>query len=538
MQKLIVDEHRGLFMYKVLLVDDEIYVRKGLIGLMDWNALQYEICGEAENGQQALEMIEELEPDLVIADIRMPVLDGLGLIKEVNENSIHQPLFIIVSGYHDFAYAQQALRYHVSDYILKPVDESELEMTLRKIAGTLSKRRLTTLTGEKSINESVMETLLNTECSDRDAEQLATALHISANGPYSYAVLETYTCTQEEVDSTVIFSELQHLLSRLMDKINFHIPAHIIAPTQYGMLIHTEKLKQAMLTSTEQEAFRLLQQLIVRELKQQTTLFVGLEVKHLKEVSISAKRVKDTMNYRYAEDGKAIILASEVLGTPLYYFDIEASLYNNLILHIEENQHKEYIDSVSQIIQHFKQKRFAPSAVANAITRCTIGIINIVKQMDGNEDELEQLPHMFNWQKKNARLHDIQQLFESFVQESAQYIAERRGSQGKGSIEKIKKYIDTHYTENINLKSIASKFYMNSVYLGQLFRKTYGVYFNEYLLTIRVEEAKKMLRQTDMRMYEIAEKVGFQNADYFVTQFEKIEKLTPTDYRNKLIGKK
>lgn len=79
---------------------------------------------------------------------------------------------------------------------------------------------------------------------------------------------------------------------------------------------------------------------------------------------------------------------------------------------------------------------------------------------------------------------------------------------------------------------------MNSVYLGQLFRKTYGVYFNEYLLSLRVEEAKRLLRQTDMRMYEVAEKVGFQNADYFVTQFEKLEKLTPTDYRNKMLGKK
>jgi two-component system, response regulator YesN len=89
-------------------------------------SLQFEVCGEAENGEQALALIEQLTPELVIVDIRMPVLDGLELIRRVKTESEHQPLFIILSGYPDFSYAQQAFRYDVSDYILKPVDEHEL----------------------------------------------------------------------------------------------------------------------------------------------------------------------------------------------------------------------------------------------------------------------------------------------------------------------------------------------------------------------------------------------------------------------------
>jgi Response regulator containing CheY-like receiver domain and AraC-type DNA-binding domain len=145
---------------------------------------------------------------------------------------------------------------------------------------------------------------------------------------------------------------------------------------------------------------------------------------------------------------------------------------------------------------------------------------------------------MMNGQSGFSRLHELKGLFTEFLHEAAAYLAELRNEQSKGGIERIKKYIEANYTENISLKSIAGKFYMNSVYLGQLFRKTYGIYFNDFLLQIRIGEAKKLLRQTDLRMYEIAEKVGFQNADYFVTQFEKLEKVTPTDYRNKLLGKK
>lgn len=77
---------------------------------------------------------------------------------------------------------------------------------------------------------------------------------------------------------------------------------------------------------------------------------------------------------------------------------------------------------------------------------------------------------------------------------------------------------------------------MNPVYLGRLFRKSYNQYFNDYLLNLRIHEAKKLLRQTDLRMYEVAARVGFQNADYFVTQFEKLVKLSPTEYRNLLMG--
>src|SRR5690606_36372487 len=126
---------------KVLIVDEEIFVRKGLINLLNWSALQYEIIGEAENGAQALPLIEQLQPDLVIVDIRMPVLDGLGLIRQVNESEGHQPMFIILSGYPDFSYAQQAFRYNVSDYILKPVDEQELTAALQRIANKLNQKQ-------------------------------------------------------------------------------------------------------------------------------------------------------------------------------------------------------------------------------------------------------------------------------------------------------------------------------------------------------------------------------------------------------------
>ncbi|XEC93971.1 response regulator [Paenibacillus tarimensis] len=125
-------------MNRVILVDDEMFARKGLSNLIPWDRYGYEIVGEAENGEEALEIIQKYNPDLVITDIRMPVLDGLELIRQAKQLNTAPPQFIIVSGYDDFKYAQQAVRFGVQDFILKPVDEEELVSTLQRISGALS----------------------------------------------------------------------------------------------------------------------------------------------------------------------------------------------------------------------------------------------------------------------------------------------------------------------------------------------------------------------------------------------------------------
>src|SRR5699024_3235911 len=125
-------------MHKVYLVDDDVFVRKGIKTLIDWESLGFQVFGEADNGEDALAEIQELKPDLVLTDIRMPVLDGLDLVKKTKETLEKPPYFIVISGYNDFKYAQRALRYNVKDFILKPVDQEEIKKTLIKIASTIT----------------------------------------------------------------------------------------------------------------------------------------------------------------------------------------------------------------------------------------------------------------------------------------------------------------------------------------------------------------------------------------------------------------
>ena len=126
-------------MYKILFVDDEEEVRKSIVKLMDWNALGFEIAGEAENGREALEKVTSLEPDVVITDIQMPYMDGLQLAEALQEKEYPEKKVVLFSGYDEFEYAKQAIRLGVTGYILKPINIGELTAVLQKLRDSIDR---------------------------------------------------------------------------------------------------------------------------------------------------------------------------------------------------------------------------------------------------------------------------------------------------------------------------------------------------------------------------------------------------------------
>jgi two-component system response regulator YesN len=133
-------------------------------------------------------------------------------------------------------------------------------------------------------------------------------------------------------------------------------------------------------------------------------------------------------------------------------------------------------------------------------------------------------------------INELKEVLTRFCVKGAAYIKTLRSRQSIGTIAKVEDYIRQNFRDDITLKGIAEKFYMNPVYLGQLFKKTFGIYFNDYLHNLRVEEAKKLLRRTEMKVYEIAEDVGYRDTDYFVSRFVKVVNMTPSQYKKSITG--
>lgn len=524
-------------LHRVIVVDDELYTRKGLIKIIDWEACGFQIIDEADNGEDALELIMNTCPDLVITDIRMPVLDGLELIRRVTEHASVSPMFIIVSGYDDFSYAQQAVRYGVHDYILKPIDEHEFMKTLCNLNEKFNKERLARSRQEMLLTGVMIESLIMGEVDTIAVAEWEERLKLKQSSQLFYMFVEwnDYYTTQPNPQETMndSFKErVQRALRQVTAETDQPLYMHehrnrvgILVPDAILHLFHGDIATFA----------KSLQETLMMELAGRVFIYIGEPVTELLNISESYETAKESLLYKFVYDSKGIIIYEEAKTINLQYIGLDQSVYTLLIEQIEELELEKLQKTIDMLFHSFTDLRCVPEAVKMNMNHCVQGVIKVIQEMDGVEGKLATFEPLTEWHDLNLSLKELKRLFTAFAMESGTYISVLRKDQQKGGIHKIHAYIESNFRDNISLKSIAGLFYINPVYLGQLFKKTYGMYFNDFLLHLRVNEAKKLLRQTDMRIYEVAERVGFGNPDYFVTQFEKIEQMAPSEYRNRLV---
>ncbi|WP_052310824.1 response regulator [Paenibacillus terrae] len=460
-------------MFKVLLVDDEVFVRKGLLELIHWELLKFSIVGEANNGVEALDMIKQLEPDLVITDIRMPILDGLDLIRSVKEHTGLDLIFIIISGFDNFKYAQQALRYGVHDYILKPIDEEEMTVTLRKLSYTIGRKRIATMTNDVHTTSTIIEVLVQEDLPKEDAESIAAALGLEDGDGFLYALTEIHKGPRDKQATMKQFQDALHSL----EEGGADIPVLEQQPGKFGMLLRFDRREGGHGGLTHH--LERLRAALSERLNTRVSLYAGDPVDTLVHVHRSYSEANEAARHKYAEN-EGVIMYSRIKDKPLYVFDMSPVLASKLIMQLEEASRTDYQQTVNSMFRLFREQRFTPEAVSGSLSRCMTGIIGVIKEMDGSDEGILQLKELAERGHGHCSLQMLQEHFMLAIQEAEEYIMRLRKEHCLGRIKPIKRYIDTHYRENISLKSIAAEFYMNAVYLGRLFRKTYGVYFNDY----------------------------------------------------------
>ncbi|SDX98570.1 response regulator [Paenibacillus sp. CF384] len=524
-------------MRKAILVDDEMFARRGLVGLIPWEKCGFQIVGEAEDGEEALALIEREMPDLVITDIRMPVLDGLELIQTVQERISKEIKFIIISGYGDFKYAQQAVRYGVHDYLLKPIDENELMETLGRINEMLNERPTWQEGGKLLFQISLFEQLLSGKSDEKLLADASQYLGLPIDKPLRYVALELNNVPSRlsEDEKNEQIGELKEAVIKVVKR---HAPDQepfIYIPSPYGLgfLIPSSDPKPDGVKRLADDLIR--GTTGIGECV--TSVYIGERTAGLDQVKASYMTAMETMKYKFAQAPKAAILYDDIKGTALQYKELEQTQYTELMERLEEHDSEAITKLVDAMFAAFREQGFALESMRASISRCVHGATRIIQTMQGDVNKLASFNPIMHWDNEPRTLESVKGLLMEFLTECTAYMASLRSKIGKGEIGKIKSYIESHYASNISLKSIAKLFYMNPVYLGQLFKKSYGMYFNEFLLQIRIQEAKSQLRQTDKKIYEIAANVGFGNADYFVCQFEKVEGKTPTEYKNAMIAK-
>lgn len=374
-------------MMKVMLVDDEPFIMQGLEVLIDWNALGYEIVKMASNGGEAYEYLKSEQVDMVISDISMPVMTGLDLLKRIREEGLSDAYFVILSGYNDFKYAQQAIRYASMDYLLKPIDREELTDILKRAARM------------------------------RESEHDETGMT---------AVLRALRTFRSDQD-----------IKTYGDEIN--VP-----------------------------------------------------------------------------QGRIMLLKEQL---------------DSLIAAVEQNDITEINRSIDVLYDETRDRGMSTDVFDLNLNYLLFRLMHLAVEQDESVDQEEVLSYISDNVYESGEIRGSRTHLKRFAISYAEYLVQLRKNVSRGILQEIEREIRANFADNLTLKDLSRKYYVNSSYLGQLFKKKYDQSFKDYLCSVRISEAASMLLKTDEKIPVIAEKVGYKDTDYFIQKFIELKGCTPAKYR-------
>lgn len=502
-------------MIKTVIIDDEPYLRQYISSCISEQNSNYQIIGDAGNGVDAIELIANKRPDVIFLDIKMPVLDGLQVVEEVSEISNYRPFIVILSGYSEFEYAQKALRLNVFDYLLKPLDLNILKNLLEKIHNLLYEKKndmklqcLNALIHHDSLTLGQHDTSL---CFSEYHIYHAFYLCI---GPYCI-----YRYNQFSISGTVnIEAFLDELLvNTLNDACDFWIlngehqneffiiisekSPHALADIhKFGnrLYLHTQK-NFSYVTLVEKKqipTFNRIQDSI-------------LELKHY------AKTYSIFGYSTYFSIGK-----SE--QTTLYNSFLSSTEQKQLQYAAENNQYAVLMEYIKIMLCQCEENKCTQQILENFLKRICQLINHNKYSMSVNEKIDELLSASKNYS-------ELLQNMKELISELCHNVLSAPHTH---TIEHVRLYIDEHFTEPLSLDILSGKFGFSICYLSTLFKKTYHVSLNEYIIKKRIQRAEELLiTAPNLNIKTIAEIVGYTDSYYFSRIFKSTTGKSPSSYR-------
>lgn len=502
-------------MHTVLIVDDEPVVREGLMYIIDWEKEGFTIIDTASNGAEGLEKIRDLQPDLVLTDVRMPELDGIGMVKEAKKNGYHKE-FLILSGYSDFTYAKEAIRLGVSSYLLKPIEEEELIEELRKIGKVIKEKEKhkQTLAFYESYSESakIREYLLNGQLND----DLLAIL--------SYDNYQLIGCdySQSHIQRRQIQGSFKQLL------------------TGEGFLFNHGTIYFALIVNqTDREIRKLAETLTtyLTDMDDQLYLLLSSCSDQQEQLPSLYREIKQLQKSRYLYQDVPLIskqtLAEkkEARANQANGFD-KATWKANLLWAIKNDEKNKIYAYLQEIGHYYKQNDWSERDIKADLA----ALFNYY--CDEMEDSVD-LP--LKEQEKRYIMSIIlseQSLEQTFVFLKEIFIDFSRffdaAYDNRDIVTEMKDYTRKHYHENLTLQELGKELNYSHSYLGKKFRSQENMSYRTYLDVIRIDEAKRLLKENQFLVYEIAEKVGYTNSDYFYKKFKKIVGKSPRSFQKEL----
>lgn len=511
-------------MLKVLIVDDEPFVREGLKMIIPWNDLGFSICGEGIDGKDGLQKILEQDPDLVLMDIKMPGLYGIDVVKAAREGG-HMGKYIMLTGYSDFEYAKTSITLGVSDYILKPIDEDELIAAITKIKQAIEKEnsiKKHVENSERVLRQEVLRNLITGDDKLEFTDSLLRDFRINMNFDSFQVAIVQYAQIKNEALNKELFESVTEIL-KTEDNVE-------ITFVDNKVLLLLKGLKNA-------KAITILEKLHKRltgSLKTHVIITLGRMVNKKEDIASSYKDSKTLIGILFFFTGTKILswehMKDEVGVDSVEESQGELSKYiQEIYTYLEVNDTEKISDTFKALEAYIKRSRYTPERVKGMYIDIFVELKEkilanykqLVDIIPTNEEVIGKI-----YEKEN--FHELVEYIEEIVTNISGSIC---NTSSDSVVKRILNYMDKNYSKPLRLESLAELFNYNSAYLGKIFKNYTGENFNAYLDKIRIENAKELLAQNDLKIYEVSERVGFKNKDYFFSKFKKHVGVSPKEYK-------
>lgn len=516
-------------MIKAILVDDEDIIREGLSDFIDWAALGLELVGQASNGREAVELVTIMAPEVIITDVKMPMMSGIELLALAKDQK-PDCVVIMISSYDQFEYAQQSLNLGAFAYLLKPIDTDKLIQLLKEAVLKIQRAR----SGEKILNT------YRNELEQTQRNILDNKIKLMALGGRVDALNET----EEQY--------LGQFTKFCVASVNIERPKYHEESFMEEMGSHLEEWKGGHGDAVDIKQFQNQDRMIVfcvmakgdvtihfrkllaiySQYYMEAVLGISDTVETVRELSTAYRQSLEAVEYRFFTD-RSLICYNTVREEIQPSFKDMPDWNRNLEKCMKDGRECEIKRFTDDFLSYVYRAKPAPVIIRTAVSAILLETIRILRIAGGKPEDLflsvsDTIASVLNESNPAFMARKLREI----LLITSDYISRLEKLRPNSVAQKARKYIEENYwNPDLRLDDVAGYVYINATYFSSVFSKEMGISFGDYLTKVRIEKAMELLKNTHMKIYEIAEQVGYQNPSWFNVAFKRYTGQKPGDLR-------
>ncbi|TDF89809.1 response regulator [Paenibacillus piri] len=525
-------------MYKVVVVDDEMWIRQGIINAICWEEHGLVLAGEAEDGDDALDIVEKNPPDIALIDMNMPGTDGVGLIRKLKLLS-PDTFIIIISGYSNFEYTKEAILSRVFDYVLKPLNKDELNAILHRCTKELELQRLRKM--EDGLRNELLE--VNHERLIEPLIRKSAQIHYSgykeSDFYQEFGTYQSYFACVVIIDDTPTavqeYGGKEHALLQARSMVSGKLVGlgvgciGMVDPekAECVLVVFGNDLEPKLLINALKQSLNWCE----KEFPVSVSIGVGEQMKSPLELHQSYKQAVQAIRMKKAASRYSILVHIE--GSQEQSVLYSTQLEHVLLSAIQAGNREQALEAFRKLLDHL----LAAEPTIYSLQRNLVILLGetdkILSEVGVNLEQIRVHGNisLVETIRCSYNMEELKLWFNSLIEQSIESVQKKNRKGMKNIIEDIVQHVREGYFKSLSIDDYARKYNLNSNYLRRVFKSETGKTFLDVLTEIRIVKAKELLRDSDMKIHEVGQYIGYEDYRNFYLVFKKVTGKSPGEFK-------